>query len=188
MTVGDILLVPLHLGLAVLLFLISPLTSLLVYFFDLTINILQLPLWLVQKVEVLYIYLGIAALAGLSLGLVFSFFSSFIFSTLSLDHSRLEVETSLKHSSVPSDKTREAFQLKDPSFRPKGTRSKFNIGQTEVETFTLSPTTLSPDLISPMFRGDFGTAGRQRIFPIMEEEDEHEYENRGRKGRNKKRL
>ncbi|KAF3211451.1 hypothetical protein TWF106_010171, partial [Orbilia oligospora] len=102
MTVGDILLVPLHLGLAVLLFLISPLTSLLAYFFDLTINILQLPLWLVQKVEVLYIYLGIAALAGLSLGLVFSFFSSFIFSALSLDHSRLEVETSLKHSPVPS--------------------------------------------------------------------------------------
>ncbi|KAF3183299.1 hypothetical protein TWF788_005689 [Orbilia oligospora] len=188
MTVGDILLVPLHLGLAVLLFLISPLTSLLAYFFDLTINIFQLPLWLVQKVEVLYIYLGIAALAGLSLGLVFSFFSSFIFSALSLDHSRLEVETSLKHSPVPSDKTGESFQLKDPSFRSKGTRSKFNIGQTEMETFTLSPTTLSPDLISPMFRGDVGTAGRQRIFPIMEEEDEHEYENRGRKGRNKKRL
>ncbi|KAK6521592.1 hypothetical protein TWF506_001804 [Arthrobotrys conoides] len=187
MTVGNVLLVPLQLGLAVFLFLISPLTSLLAYFFDLTFNILQLPLWLVQKVEVLYIYLGIAALAGLSLGLIFSFFSSFIFSALSLDQGRLDDETSLKHAPVPSDRTGEGFPLKDPSFRSRGVRGKFNIGQTEVETSSLSPTTLSPDLISPMFRGDVGI-GRQRIFPIMEEEDEHEDENRGRKGRNKKRF
>ncbi|KAK6362072.1 hypothetical protein TWF730_005770 [Orbilia blumenaviensis] len=189
MTVGDILLVPLKFGLAVFLFLISPLTALLVYFFDLTVNILQLPLWLVQRVEVLYIYLGIAALSGLSLGLIFSFFSSFIFSTLSPDR-RHGVETGVKRALVPSGKViaREppALMIKGPSFRSKGgVHSKFgSIGHAEVETSSFSPTSLSPDLISPGFRGDLG---RQQMFPIMEEEDEHEDDSRGRKGKNKRR-
>lgn len=183
MMVGDIFLV--RFGLTVFLFLISPLTALLVYFFGLTVNILQLPLWLVQKVEVLYIYLGIAALAGLSLGLIFAFFSSFIFSTLSLDHRRLDDETSPKHAPVPSDKTGVSPMLKDPLFGSKGVHRKFNLGQ--AETSSLGSTSLSPDLISPVFRGEIAI-GRQRIFPIMEEEDEHEDDIKGRKGRNKKRF
>ncbi|KAK6350690.1 hypothetical protein TWF718_003877 [Orbilia javanica] len=197
MTLGDILLVPLQLGLAVFLYLISPLTALLAYFFDLTVDILRLPLWLVQKVEVLYIYLGIAALAGLSLGLIFSFVSSFIFSAFSLDHHHrrrdLDGETSVKHSPVPSDKAREpaatTIPNDDPLFGFKGVHGTFDIGQVEVETssFEFSPTSLSPDLISPAFRGDI-TIGRQRIFPILEEEDEHEDDGRGRRGRSRKRV
>ncbi|KAK6534736.1 hypothetical protein TWF281_006037 [Arthrobotrys megalospora] len=185
-SVSDILLVPLRFGLAVFLFLISPLTALTAYFFDLTVNVLQLPLWLVRKVEIIYIYLGIAALAGLSLGLIFSFFASFIFSTLSLDRrpSPLEAETGVKRTPVPSDKIRGSPLLKGPSFGSGEMYGRFSIGR-EVEISSLSPTSLSPDLISSGFRGDLG---RQRIFPILEEEDEHEDDSRGRKGRNRKRT
>ncbi|KAK6506922.1 hypothetical protein TWF481_005381 [Arthrobotrys musiformis] len=194
MTVGDILLIPLRFGLSVFLFLISPLTALLAYFFDLAVDVLRLPLWLVHKVEILYIYLGIAALAGLSLGLIFSFFASFIFSALNLDHQGID----MKHSPpppVPSDtkrRRRRSLLLTGPSFESR-VDSGFDIDidiieeeVVETSSYSLSPTSLSPDLmVSPsLFRGD---VGRQRIFPIMEEEDEHEDEVRGRKGRGKKR-
>lgn len=90
----------------------------------------------------------------------------------------------MKRTPVPLDKGREAPLLKGPSFGSGEMYGRFSRGR-EVEISSLSPTSLSPDLIPPGFRGDLG---RQRIFPILEEEDEHEDDSRGRKGRSRKRA
>ncbi|KAF3908728.1 hypothetical protein AA313_de0201148 [Arthrobotrys entomopaga] len=198
MELTDILLVPLRFALAVILFLISPLTALASYFFDLTVSILKLPVWVAQKLEVIYIYLGAAFLVGISLGIIFSFFSSAVFSALGLDkksssppRSPATAKRKLRSKSpISSAEKKTSFTIQrergwleggiSGSGTGTGTGGRLGMGMGAVDISPLSPTSISPGLT---LSGGELQLGRQRIFPILEEEDEHEDEMRGRKGR-----
>ncbi|EPS37649.1 hypothetical protein H072_8644 [Dactylellina haptotyla CBS 200.50] len=209
--IASLLLAPLRFCLATFLFIISPLTAVVSYFFDLTVSVLQLPVWLVRKLEVIYIYLGVAFLVGISLGFIFSYFSSIIFSAFSLDRevkappervvrkrkstrnrspistavALIESDRALRKSSFTIPRERGWLSGKTGgSGSTTVTSGRSGMGMGAVEISPLSPTSISPSL--SMGVSDLGA--RQQIFPILEEEDEQEDEVRGRKGRGKKRL
>ncbi|KAK6541605.1 hypothetical protein TWF694_007405 [Orbilia ellipsospora] len=199
MELADILLIPVRVTLATVLFIISPLTALLSYFFDLSVSVLKLPVWVAQKLEVIYIYLGAAFLVGISIGIIFSFFSSAIFSALGIDkkpspprtpatarrklRSKSPISPTVTQSEKKSSFTipRERGWLEGGS--GSGAGGRLGMGMGAVDISPLSPTSISPSLgLSGGGSGEL-QLGRQRIFPILEEEDEHEDEMRGRKGR-----
>ncbi|KAF3925650.1 hypothetical protein ABW21_db0208084 [Orbilia brochopaga] len=189
-----ICLAPLRALLAAVLFILSPVTATAVYLARFAVSLLGLPLWLVRKLAVLYIYLGTASLVGICIAAFFYACYASTASVLGLNKRPRSSRPAAKGREVPRipSRARAADVRSTPSFSIPSDSSRWlggtssgraGMGMGAIEVLggaaSISPTSsLSP-----------GLAARQRIFPILEEEDEHEDDvvRRRRKGRPLKR-
>ncbi|EWC45063.1 hypothetical protein DRE_06202 [Drechslerella stenobrocha 248] len=177
---------PLRFLLAVFLFIISPVTATAAYFAGLFIAVLGFPVWLAGKIAVLYIYLGTASLVGICVALVFYLFYASIVSALGLDSPR-----SLPGAAVRSEKPSSTISAGDvkpnPSFSIPGSSDMWLGGGVSAVVVT-SPSIRAGMRLSPTSGLSPSLATRQRIFPILEEEDEPDYDvvRKRRKGKNLK--
>ncbi|KAK6349671.1 hypothetical protein TWF696_005950 [Orbilia brochopaga] len=203
--VAAVCLAPLRALLAVVLFVVSPVTATAVYFGRLVVSLFGIPLWLARKLSVLYVYLGTASLVGICIAVLFYLFYAATVALLGLNQrprrpiTRYKPQSSTINSHIPS-RVRAADARVTPSFSipsdssrwlggsvaltAASTSGRAGMGMGAIDVLGGAAASISPtSSLSP------GLATRQRIFPILEEEDEHEEDvvRRRRKGRTLKR-